>query len=65
MFAGRAEASGESIEEVKKEAMAAQSLKRLVDPRDITALAVFPASGAGKSISGRMLPIDNDMQQAS
>jgi hypothetical protein len=45
--------------------MAAQSIKRLVDPRDIAALTVFLASNAGKSISGQMLPIDNDMQKAS
>jgi NAD(P)-dependent dehydrogenase (short-subunit alcohol dehydrogenase family) len=45
--------------------MAVQSLKRLVDPRDIAALAVFLASDAAKSISGQMLPIDSDMQQAS
>jgi NAD(P)-dependent dehydrogenase (short-subunit alcohol dehydrogenase family) len=65
VFEGRAEASGQSVEEIKKEAMAAQSIKRLVDPRDIAALAVFLASDAGKSISGQMLPIDNDMQKAS
>jgi hypothetical protein len=38
------------------------------DPKDIAALAVFLASDAAKSISGltgQMLPIDNDMQQAS
>jgi NAD(P)-dependent dehydrogenase (short-subunit alcohol dehydrogenase family) len=45
--------------------MSIQSLKRFVDPRDIAALAVFLASDAGKSISGQMLPIDNDIQQAS
>jgi NAD(P)-dependent dehydrogenase (short-subunit alcohol dehydrogenase family) len=65
VFEGRAEASGMSIEEIKDEAMAAQSIKRLVDPRDIAALAVFLASDAGKSISGQILPIDNDMQKAS
>jgi NAD(P)-dependent dehydrogenase (short-subunit alcohol dehydrogenase family) len=48
-----------------KEAMAVQSLKRLVGPKDIAALAVFLASDAAKSISGQMMPIDNDMQQAS
>lgn len=42
-----------------------QSIKRLVDPHDIAALAVFIASDSGKSISGQMLPIDNDMQKAS
>jgi hypothetical protein len=33
------------------------------DPRDIATLVVFLASDAAKSISGQMLPIDNDMQQ--
>jgi NAD(P)-dependent dehydrogenase (short-subunit alcohol dehydrogenase family) len=65
VFEGRAKVSGKTLEEIKKEAMAVQSLKRFVDPRDIAALAVFLASDAAKSISGQMLPIDNDMQQAS
>jgi NAD(P)-dependent dehydrogenase (short-subunit alcohol dehydrogenase family) len=65
VFEARAQASGQSLEEVKASAMAHQSLKRLVDPRDIAALAVFLASDSAKSISGQMLPIDNDMQQAS
>ena len=59
----RAEASGKPVEEIK-EAMAFQSLKRLVEPKDIAALAVVLASNAPKSISGQMLPIDNDMQAA-
>ncbi|HEV2593779.1 MAG TPA: SDR family oxidoreductase, partial [Sphingomicrobium sp.] len=65
VFEGRAKVSGKPIEQIKSEAMAVQSLKRLVDPKDIAALAVFLASDAAKSISGQMLPIDNDMQQAS
>ena len=65
VFEGRAEVSGKPVDEVRKEAMAVQSIKRLVDPKDIAALAVFLASDAAKSISGQMLPIDNDMQQAS
>lgn len=65
VFEGRAQVSGKPLDVIKKEAMAVQSLKRLVDPRDIAALAVFLASDAAKSISGQMLPIDNDMQQAS
>ena len=64
MFEGRAQATHESLEEIRKEAMAVQSIKRLVDPKDIAALAVFLASDAAKSISGQMLPIDNDMQSA-
>ena len=65
VFEGRAKVSGQSVDAVKQEAMAVQSLKRLVDPKDIAALAVFLASDAAKSISGQMLPIDNDMQEAS
>ncbi len=53
------------MEEIKQLSMANQSLKRLVDPRDIAALAVFLASDHGKSISGQMLPIDGDMQRLS
>ncbi len=45
--------------------MSIQPIKRLVDPRDIAALAVFLASDAAKSISGQMLPIDNDMQKTT
>lgn len=65
VFEGRALASHKPLEEIKKQAMSVQSLKRFVDPKDIAALAVFLASDAGKSISGQMLPIDNDMQATS
>jgi NAD(P)-dependent dehydrogenase (short-subunit alcohol dehydrogenase family) len=64
VFAGRAQISGRSLAEVEEEAMAAQSIKATVDPKDIAALAVFLASDAGKSISGQVLPIDNDRQKA-
>ncbi len=64
VFEFRALATHKSLDEVRQESMAAQSLKRLVDPKDIAALAVFLASDTAKSISGQMLPIDNDMQTA-
>jgi NAD(P)-dependent dehydrogenase (short-subunit alcohol dehydrogenase family) len=51
VFEGRAKATGRSLDAVKAEAMANQSLKSLVDPKDIAALAVFLASDAAKSIS--------------
>src|SRR6185312_16625044 len=41
VFEGRAKATGKSLEQVTKEAMAVQSLKRMVDPKDIAALAIF------------------------
>jgi NAD(P)-dependent dehydrogenase (short-subunit alcohol dehydrogenase family) len=62
---GRAQVSGRPVEEERQEAISIQSLQRFVDPRDIAALALYLASDAGKSISGQMLPIDNDMQAAS
>lgn len=62
---GRAEANNTSVEEETKKAMQVQSIKQFVDPEDIASLALFLASDAAKSISGQMLPIDNDMQAAS
>ena len=63
VFQGRAQASGRTLEEEKRIGLASQSLKQLVDPKDIAALAVFLASDAGKSISGQVIPIDGDMQR--
>jgi NAD(P)-dependent dehydrogenase (short-subunit alcohol dehydrogenase family) len=64
VFEGRASASGKSIAEVTKEALANQSIKRFVDPGDIAALALFLASDSGRSISGQTIPIDGDSQTA-
>src|SRR6516165_10377359 len=63
VFEGRAKATGKSLDEIKAIAMENQSIKRLVDPNDIAALAVYLASDAAKSISGQSLPIDADMQR--
>lgn len=63
VFEGRAQATGRSLDEVKSLALANQSIKHLVDPADIAALAVFLASDAARSISGQVLPIDCDMQR--
>jgi NAD(P)-dependent dehydrogenase (short-subunit alcohol dehydrogenase family) len=64
VFQGRAQASGRTVEEEKRLGLANCSLKTLVDPADIAALAVFLASDAARSISGQVLPIDGDMQRA-
>jgi NAD(P)-dependent dehydrogenase (short-subunit alcohol dehydrogenase family) len=63
VFQGRAEVTGKSLDTIATEAMANQSLKYMVDPKDIAALAVFIASDAAKSISGQIMPIDGDMQR--
>ncbi|WP_118179342.1 SDR family oxidoreductase [Paraburkholderia phosphatilytica] len=65
VLAGRASASGRTIEQETAAALGNQSIKRFVDPVDIAALAVFLASDAGRSISGQLLPIDGDSQSAS
>jgi NAD(P)-dependent dehydrogenase (short-subunit alcohol dehydrogenase family) len=62
VFEGRAKLSGQTVEHEAKAIMVNQSVKSLVAPHDIAALAVFLASDAGKSISGQALPIDGDMQ---
>jgi NAD(P)-dependent dehydrogenase (short-subunit alcohol dehydrogenase family) len=64
VFAGRAQISGLSLAEVEAEAFAAQSIKAMVDPKDIAQLALFLASDAAKAISGQVIPIDNDRQRA-
>ena len=64
VFQGRAQLSGRSMEEVKAEAFSQQSIEDFIDPKDIAQLAVFLASPAAKSISGQVLPIDNDRQRA-
>ncbi len=64
VFQGRAQISGRTMEEVKDEAFAQQSIKDFIDPKDIAQLAVFLASPAAKSISGQVIPIDNDRQKA-
>lgn len=63
VFEGRAKLSGRSVDETREASMQNQSLRALVDPRDIAALAVFLASDAGKAISGQALAIDNDIQR--
>lgn len=63
VFQGRANTSGRTIDEEKRIGLASQSLKSLVDPKDIAELAVFLASDAAKSISGQVIPIDGDMQR--
>ena len=64
VYQERARASGRPIEEEERLGMVNQSLQALVDPSDIGALAVFLASDAARSISGQVIPIGGDMQQA-
>jgi NAD(P)-dependent dehydrogenase (short-subunit alcohol dehydrogenase family) len=65
VLAGRAKVSGKSVDEERASMLAIQSLKRFVDPKDIASLCLFLTSDAGKSISGQVIPIDNDALKAS
>lgn len=65
VLAGRAKVNNTTLEEEKQNAMAVQSIKQFVDPKDIATLAVFLASDSAKMISGQIIPIDGDMQKAS
>jgi NAD(P)-dependent dehydrogenase (short-subunit alcohol dehydrogenase family) len=62
---GRASAEYKTLEEERAAAMSIQSLKRFVNPKDIAAPILFLTSDAGKSISGQVLPIDNDAQTSA
>ena len=64
VFEGRARATGKSLDEVRENSLASRSIRRLVDPRDVAALAVYLASDAAKMISGQSFPIDGDMQRS-
>jgi NAD(P)-dependent dehydrogenase (short-subunit alcohol dehydrogenase family) len=63
VFAGRARIANTSIDDVRAQALANQSIKAMVDPRDIAQLAVYLASPAARAISGQAIPIDNDRQR--
>jgi NAD(P)-dependent dehydrogenase (short-subunit alcohol dehydrogenase family) len=65
VLAGRAKVSGKSVDQERASMLAIQSLKRFVDPKDIASLCLFLTSDAGKSISGQVIPIDNDALKAS
>lgn len=55
---GRAEAICRSLADVEADALAVQSLERLVEPDEIGALAVLLASDAARSITGQTVAVD-------
>ena len=58
VLAGRAESTGISVEQASADALALQSLKYMVDPAHIGALAYFLSTEAARSISGQTIGID-------
>lgn len=59
---GRARQSGRSIAQETAIAMRSMSIKKLVEPGQVAALAMFLASDAASTISGQVFPIDGDTQ---
>jgi NAD(P)-dependent dehydrogenase (short-subunit alcohol dehydrogenase family) len=64
VFAGRARITNRSLDDVRADALANQSIKQMVDPKDIAQLVLYLASPAAKAISGQAIPIDNDRQRS-
>jgi NAD(P)-dependent dehydrogenase (short-subunit alcohol dehydrogenase family) len=64
VFEARAKATGKTLEEVKELSMGDRSIRQVVDPKDVAALALYLASDAAKMISGQSFPIDGDKQRS-
>ncbi|WP_311836194.1 SDR family oxidoreductase [Cellulomonas fimi] len=60
VLAGRAEATGRPLDDVRTEALGNQSIKQFIDAADIAALVLFLTGPHGRTISGQMLPMDGD-----
>lgn len=57
VFAARAEALGISVDEVRKSYLEKVSLRRMVEPEDMAAMALFLCSPAGRNISGQAISV--------
>ena len=64
MLAGRAHATGQTINRITEQALGNQSVKQFVDPDDVAALVLFLAGPHGRTISGQAFPIDGDSRAA-
>ncbi|MCS6876973.1 MAG: SDR family oxidoreductase [Geminicoccaceae bacterium] len=57
VFAARAQALGVPIEEVRKSYLEKVSLRRMVEPEDIAAMALFLCSPAGRNVHGQAISV--------
>jgi len=62
---GRADASGLSLDEVRRQAMVNESIQEFIDPADIAELVLFLAGPHARTISGQLFPIDGDSNPPS
>jgi 3-oxoacyl-[acyl-carrier protein] reductase len=58
LLAQRAAASGKPVEELRRELIAKDGLRRLGHPDDIAALALFLCSEGGRHIQGTAIAVD-------
>ena len=54
----RAEASGRSVEEVRAETIAKSGVRRMAEPEDVAALALFLCSERARHIQGTATAVD-------
>lgn len=62
VFESKARARGLTLEEVQAQALSATSLKTLIPPEHVAAMAIFLASPRGASISGQAISVCGDTQ---
>lgn len=62
VLSAKATTSGTTPQLVEQMALAGASVKSLVSPQSVAAVAVFLASDAGRAISGQAIAVDNDLQ---
>jgi NAD(P)-dependent dehydrogenase (short-subunit alcohol dehydrogenase family) len=62
VMAAKAKAANLTPEEVVQRGLAGTAIKKLVDPEDVSALAVFLASRSGHSINGQAIGVDNGLR---
>ena len=62
VFESKARVRGLTVEEVQAQALSATSLKTLIPPEHVAAMAIFLASPRGASISGQAISVCGDTQ---
>lgn len=62
VFEDKATARRGRMEDVQAQALSATSLKRLIPPQHLAAVATFLASPLGATISGQAISVDGDLQ---
>ena len=62
VIAAKAQASGESVEDVRASYLAKASLRRMVDAADIAWLALFLSSNLARNITGQAISVDGNVE---